>query len=197
MSPTLRATSHTRLRAPWPLHFKHSRWWKRWSWSKFASDYTWGINRVCECKMDVKSTWTPTWHWMDHVSWSFGLFQKPPLGGRLNTKSGDHSTLNAHKCWFILYYHVWGPAWIETHWISIWLGAQSHMASHYTWGSVTTHTTWCWDGLWTLSFGLSQFYGHNSWLMCEVALNVKLTFFCHSKKKKPFINHNVARVIIY
>ena len=29
---------------------------------------------VCECKMDEKSTWIPTWHSMDHVSWSFGLF---------------------------------------------------------------------------------------------------------------------------
>ena len=26
-----------------------------------------------------------------------------------------------------------------------------------------------WDGLWTLSFGLSQFHGYGSWLMCEVA----------------------------
>ena len=30
----------------------------------------------------------------------------------------------------------------------------------------------CWDGLWTLSFGLSQFRGHGSWLVCEVALGV-------------------------
>ena len=29
-----------------------------------------------------------------------------------------------------------------------------------------------WDGLWTLSFGLSQFHGHGSWLVCEVALIV-------------------------
>ena len=29
-----------------------------------------------------------------------------------------------------------------------------------------------WDGLWTLSFGLSQFHGHGSWLMLEVALRV-------------------------
>ena len=28
----------------------------------------------------------------------------------------------------------------------------------------------CWDGLWTLSFGLSQFHGDGSWLMCEVTL---------------------------
>jgi hypothetical protein len=30
----------------------------------------------------------------------------------------------------------------------------------------------CWDGLWTLSFGLSQFHGQGSWLKCEVALGV-------------------------
>ena len=28
----------------------------------------------------------------------------------------------------------------------------------------------CWDGLWTLSFGVSQFHGHGSRLVCEVAL---------------------------
>ena len=28
-----------------------------------------------------------------------------------------------------------------------------------------------WDGLWTLSFGLSKFHGHGSWLVCEVALS--------------------------
>jgi hypothetical protein len=27
-----------------------------------------------------------------------------------------------------------------------------------------------WDGIWTLSFGLSQFHGHGSWHVCEVAL---------------------------
>ena len=61
---------------PWPLPFEHSHQWKRWSWSKFASHYTWGTNGVCECNMDVKSTHTPTWHRMDHVSWSLRLFKK-------------------------------------------------------------------------------------------------------------------------
>ena len=37
-----------------------------------------------------------------------------------------------------LFYHVWKPAWIESHWHSIWLRARSHMTSHYTWGSMTT-----------------------------------------------------------
>ena len=33
----LRATSHMRLRAPLPIHFKHSHWWKRRSRSRFTS----------------------------------------------------------------------------------------------------------------------------------------------------------------
>ena len=36
----------------------------------------WGTNGVCEWRMDVKSTWIPTWHQMDHVSWLLGLFSK-------------------------------------------------------------------------------------------------------------------------
>ena len=31
----------------------------------------------------------------------------------------------------------------------------------------------CWDGLWTLSFGLSQLHGHGCWLVCEVALGAR------------------------
>jgi hypothetical protein len=65
-------------------------------------------------------------------------FQKPPLGGRFNTKPGGHGTPNAHNHWFILFYHVWGSALIEIHWNSIWLRAWSHRTSHYTWGSMTT-----------------------------------------------------------
>ena len=65
--------------------------------------------------------------------------QKPPLGGRLNTKPGDHGTPYAHNRWFILFYHVWRPTWIEIHRNNIRLRAWSHMASNYTWGgSVTT-----------------------------------------------------------
>jgi len=65
-------------------------------------------------------------------------FQKPPLGDRSDTKLGDHGTPNTHNCWFILFYHVWIPAWIEINWNNIWLRVRSHMASHYTWESVTT-----------------------------------------------------------
>jgi hypothetical protein len=65
-------------------------------------------------------------------------FHKPPLGGRLNTILGDHDTTNAYNRWLILSYHVWGHAWINIHWNGIWLRAQSHMASRYAWGFVTT-----------------------------------------------------------
>ena len=52
-------------------------------------------------------------------------FQKPFLGGRPNTKSlGDHGTPNADNSWFMLFYHVWEPAWITIHWNSIWLRAK-------------------------------------------------------------------------
>ena len=99
-------------------------------------------------------------------------FQKPSLGGRLNTKLGDHGTLNAHNCCCVIFYHVWGPAWIEIYWNSIWVRARSHMTSHSIWGSWPHYVKLevSWDGLWTLSSGLSQFHGHGSWLVCEVAL---------------------------
>ena len=61
---------------PRPLHFKHSYWRKWRSQYKSASHYAWGTNIVCGCKMDVKSIWILTWHRMEHVSWSLGLFSK-------------------------------------------------------------------------------------------------------------------------
>ena len=103
-----------------------------------SSHYAWGTNGARECKMDVKSAWIP-----NDIKWvmfhgHLDYFQKPPFGGRPNTKLGDHGTQNAHNHWFILFYNVRGPAWIKFHSNSIWLRAWSHMASHYTWGPVTT-----------------------------------------------------------
>ena len=50
----------------------------------------------------LESTWIPTWHQMDHVSWSLGLLSKPPLGGTPNPKPGDHGTPQSHNYWFII-----------------------------------------------------------------------------------------------
>jgi hypothetical protein len=47
----------------------------------------------------------------------------------------------------------------------------------------------CWDSLWTLSFGLSQFHGHRSWVVCEVALTslgIKLSISYISWPNKHF-----------
>jgi hypothetical protein len=53
------------------------------------------------------------------------------------------------------------------------------LRARYIWLHTTLEGPWphymilevYWDSLWTLSFGLSQFHGHGSWLVCEVALN--------------------------
>ena len=65
---------------------------------------------ISECKMDVKSTW----HRMDHVSWSLGLFfQKPPwreVGLTQNPETMALQTLTTIGLFY--FYHVWGPAWV-------------------------------------------------------------------------------------
>ena len=132
--------------SPWPLHFKHSHWWKRRSRSKFTSHYAWGTN--------VDS------------------FRKPRLGSRYYTIPWDHATPNAHNRWLILVYHVWGPIWIFIEIAFGWGLSQVWLHTilegpwpHYMILEVS------WDGLWTLSFGLSQSHDHGSWLMCEVTLS--------------------------
>ena len=91
-------------------------------------------------------------------------FQKSFLGGRPNTKPlGDHGTLNAHDRWFIVFYRIWGAAWIEVRWKSIWLRVWSHITSHYMMLEGVLGRL-----LDTFLLG-SQFHGHNSWLVCEVA----------------------------
>ena len=87
-------------------------------------------------------------------------FHKPPLEGRPSTKPGDHATPNAHNHWFILFYHVWGPTWIEIHWNSIWLRVWSHIPSHYTWGSATTLHEF--GGVLGTAFGHFLLGSHNS-----------------------------------
>ena len=70
------------------------------------------------------------------VTWI--VFKNPPLGGRLSTKMRDYGTLNTHNHWFLLFYRVWGPAWIKI--IEIAFGWEpGHIWLHTTtWGSVTT-----------------------------------------------------------
>ena len=93
-------------------------------------------------------------------------FQKPPLGGSCNTKPrGGYGTPN---CWSILILscvktrvnrHPW-----EYHLVD---GPVTHdFTPHYYMILEVSE-----NGMGTLSFGLSQFHGNGSWLMCEVALS--------------------------
>jgi hypothetical protein len=103
----------------------------------------------------------------DHLDY----FQKPPLGGRPHTKPGDHSSPNAHNHWFVLFYHVWGSAWIKIHWNSMWLRARSHMTSHYTWG-------WFWRCV-GMAFGHFLLGSHN-FMVTALGSCVKWTLDVHS-----------------
>jgi hypothetical protein len=151
--------------SPWPLHFKHSHWWKRRSRSKFASHHTWGTNEVREykdgCKVHMDFYMAPTVS-CSMVTWI--IFKN-----HLLEVHPEHLQLL-----IFLLHHVWGPAWIKIRWNSIWLRPGPHklMTSHYTWRSVTTLHDF--GGVlgrpWDTFFGLPQSHGHGSWLVCEVAL---------------------------
>ena len=154
----IRATSHTRLRAP----------------DRYTSSTPIGgkggagpsslLHTMLEGPIEcVNAKWKESLHGFMHgIKWimfhgHLDCFRKSSLGGRPNIKVGDHGTTNVHNRWFILFYHVWGPAWVEIPWNCIWLRARSHMTSQCTGGSMTTLCGFggVLDGLWTLSFGLS------------------------------------------
>ena len=80
-------------------------------------------------------------------------FHKPPLGGRPNTKRGDHSTPNAHNRLLADFITCEGPTRIETHWNSIWLRTRDHII-------------WFLKCLWTLLLGFHNFMVTTSWLVC-------------------------------
>ena len=135
------------------------------------------------------------------VTWS--IFKKPPLGGRPNTKPlGDHGTPNAHNCWFIVLYCVWGPALIEIHRNSTWLRTRSHMTSRTLHLRVHDHTTWLWRCLGTAfahfplgshnfmvtTFGLCVkwllgFHSHGSWFVGKAAVIICMPCITSPNKK--------------
>ena len=118
--------------------------------------------------------WIPTWHRMDHVSWSFGLFSKTTSWRQAQHKTGKpwHSERSQLLIYSIL-------SCVRTHM------NRNLLKQHLVEGPVTydftlhlrvrDHTYMIlevsWDGLWTLPFGLSQFHGHGSWLVCEEKTN--------------------------
>ena len=167
------APLHTWDWEPIPSHFKNSHRWKRRSRSKFVSHYAWGTNIVYDCKMDVNTTWIPTLssNWSCFmVTWTtfknrvleVSLPQnQETMALRMLTTIDLFCSIvceDPHEHEFIEIAFGWGPSHIRPH------TKLEGVWPHYMILEV------CWDGLWTLSFGLSQFHGHRSWLVCEVAL---------------------------
>jgi len=54
----------------------HSHWWKRRSSPSSLHTTLEGPTEYANARWMVMSTWIPTWHRMDHVSWSLELFPK-------------------------------------------------------------------------------------------------------------------------
>ena len=135
----IRATSHTRLRAR--DHYTS----RTLIGGKAGAGPSSLLHTMVEGPTEyVNARWMYSLHGFLHgIEWimfhgHLDYSQKPLLGGKPNTKLGDHGILNTCNCWFILFYHARGPAWIDIRWNSIWLRARWHMISHYTRGSVTT-----------------------------------------------------------
>jgi hypothetical protein len=126
-------------------------------------------------------TLTPIWNWMQGCT-------KPML---------NHAhpwTIISHPC--PLMNNNIAPMPTQNPWawvgmgMSMGMGTQCRALLHTTLESPWSHLEANGDGLWTLSFGLSQCHGHGSWLVCEVALSIKtLTMYWHFGYFKIFTRH--------
>ena len=157
----------------WPIYFKHSHWWERRSWSEFTSHYAWGTNKSMwmqdRCKVCMDSYMASNGLCF-MVPWIIFKNHLLEVGLTPTRERPWHSECSQLLVYSI--YHEWRSTWIEIHRTSIWLRVRSHITSLYTWRSVTTLHDF--GGVVERPrdtfFGLPQFRGHGSWLVCEVAL---------------------------
>jgi hypothetical protein len=128
--------------SPWPLHFKHSHWWERRSRFKFAthvrlrdqrSIYCIWMQGRCKVYMDSYRASNGSRFMLTGIIFNNHLLD---VGLTQNQETMALRTLTTVGLFY--FYHMWGPAWIEIQWSSIWLRTRSHMAAHDTGGSVTT-----------------------------------------------------------
>ena len=82
---------HTRGWEPVTVRLQsNSRWWKRWGRSKFASHYARGADALSEMQDRCKVYVDLILHGIRWIMVTLEYFQNPHLGGRPNTKPGDH-----------------------------------------------------------------------------------------------------------
>ena len=89
---------------PWPLYFKHSRWWKRRSRSKSASHYTRGTKRSM-CMQDGCKACMDSYMVSNGLCFIFTwtIFKNHFLEVGLTQNHRETMTPNAHNCWFIIF----------------------------------------------------------------------------------------------
>jgi hypothetical protein len=106
-SLTFRVTSHMRLRA-------RDHWLQALSLVEKAAPVP-SIRLTDQRSKGTQDGYKVYMGFLHGIKWiMFGghldfFFQKPPLEGRPDTKSGDHGTPESHNSWFIIFYWVWGP----------------------------------------------------------------------------------------
>jgi hypothetical protein len=155
----LRATSHTRLRARNHSTSSTLIGGKRRGWSKFTSNYAWGTKRSkwmqdgCKAYMASNgSCFMVTWIIFKNHFLEVGLTQylETMTLWILSSVGLFHFIMykDPHEQEFI----GWGSGhiWLHTTFEDPW--------PHYIILGAS------WDGRWTLSFGLSKYHGHGSWL---------------------------------
>ena len=163
---------HTQDWEPWPIHFKHSYWWKGGAGPS-------SLHTTLEGPTDyVRAKWMKSLHGFLHgierimFHGHLNYYQKPPRGARPNTKPGDHGTPNAHNRWFIPFYHVWTP-YMNRNSLK-WQLVEGPVTYDFTLHlRPCDHTPWFWRCVGT-AFGHFLISSHNfmgSWPVWEVALN--------------------------
>ena len=198
----LRVTSHMRLRArDRPLHFKHSHWWKRQNWSKFASlrlRGQWSMWMQDGCKVFLHGIM----HGIEGIMFHGHLdyFQKPPPGGRPYTKPGDHGTPDVHNHRFVSFYFIMCEGACEWKFTEITFcrGPRSHilhtalegqrphlMILEVSWNGLGTLSFWALTILWSRHLArmwsdpLGWVYYSRRFVRHEVNVN-NLMWMCHN-----------------
>jgi hypothetical protein len=130
----LRATSHTRLHAH--DHYTSSTLIGGKGGAGPDSLHTTLEGTTCMWMQDGCKVYTDSYMASNEscfmVTWT--LFKNHLLEVSLTQNQKTMPLRKLTTVGLFYFYHVWGPAWIEIYWNSIWLRARSHMASHCTWG---------------------------------------------------------------
>jgi len=140
----------------WPLHFKHSHWWKRWGRSKFASShYAWGTNGGSMwmqdgCKVDMDS----------YKASNGSCFMVTGTFFKTHRLEVDLTWNRETVALQLLVYSILSS--VRT-WIKKFIEIAFHWACSHVWLHTTLEGLWphcmilevSWDGLWTPSFGIT------------------------------------------